>query len=314
VPAETDLIRKIDFFEPLDQKIINKIAQMCIVREYSAGDCIVKQGESGLGLFFITRGRVKVEVDRNGSKAVVAQLQSEDFLGELSIIDNKPRSADVICLEDTSCLLLTRDSFSKLMNKYPEIAVQMAKALAGRIRATNDMMIQPSTVSAQSTTTAVPVNPVPQPAAVPVTPLPSKSGGNGTGTEASVKTKVKDFLVDTFSSLYTMKALTRFSAALVGCPVSVRPDVPDGEAAQATIGEVKLVLVPAGDDQTLTIEAYDEGSFSATVLQPREAGPAITRFDGHIRRHDAMRLLISSEGFARIEPHCGPGPADSSEV
>jgi hypothetical protein len=200
------------------------------------------------------------------------------------------------------------------MNKYPEIAVQMAKALAGRIRATNDMMIQPSTVSAQSTATAVPVNPVPQPAAVPVTPLPSKSGSNGTGTEPSVKTKVKDFLVDTFSSLYTMKALTRFSAALVGCPVSVRPDVPDGEVTQATIGEVKLVLMPAAADRTLLIEAYEEGDFSATILQPREAGPAITRLDGHVQRHEAMRLLISSRGFARIEPHGSPRQTDSSEV
>jgi hypothetical protein len=265
---------------------------MCIVREYSAGDCIVKQGESGLGLFFITRGRVKVEVDRNGSKAVVAQLKSEDFLGELSIIDNKPRSADVICLEDTSCLLLTRDSFSKLMNKYPEIAVQMAKALAGRIRATNDMMMQHPGPSAQSTASEIPVSPVPQPAAVPVTPSPPKAGKNGTGAEPTVKTKMKDFLVDTFNSLYTMKALTRFSAALVGCPVSVRPDWSDGDVVQATIGEVKVVLVPANRDQLLTIEAFGEGRFSATVLQPGEGRPAITCFEGHVRPDDTLRLLV----------------------
>ena len=115
-----DLIRKIDFFEPLDDKIVNKIAQVCIPREYSAGDYIVRQGDLGLGLYFITSGQVKVEIERNAVKTVVAHLEAGSFLGELSIIDNKPRSANVICLTDTSCLLLTRDSFQKLMNKYPE--------------------------------------------------------------------------------------------------------------------------------------------------------------------------------------------------
>ncbi len=305
--AQTDLLRKIDFFEPLDQKIINKIADVCIEREYSKGEHIVKQGESGLGLFFITSGRVKVEVDRNGAKAVVAQLQAEDFLGELSIIDNKPRSANVICLEDTRCLLLTRDSFSKLINKYPEIAIQMAKALAGRIRAANEKMIQgpPQLTPAEAApaTPAAVAQPVPVSAVADAVPAkdPAKESNNGSNPDSSAKNKVRDFLVDTFNWLYTVKAITRFSAAVVGCPVRVHFERPGADTLQDVVGEVKIALFPAYEDQVLGLDAYEEGDFSATILRPAHFGGSsshvdVTRFSGHLAADESARLHIPSGG------------------
>jgi CRP-like cAMP-binding protein len=297
VSAETDLIRKIDFFEPLEQKIIEKIAHVCIAREYSAGDYIVKQGESGLGLFFITRGCVKVEVDRDGKRTVVAQLKAEDFLGEMSIIDNKPRSASVICLEDTSCLLLTRDTFSKLMNKYPEIAIQMAKALAGRIRAANEMMGKTGGIAAESV--PAPPPPVVQPAAPAESAVKTERAANN-GSGPSTKNKVRDFLVDTFSSLYTMKALTRFSAAVVGCPVTVRPEMTNADVAQDHVGEVKLLLFPAAARGTLHLEAYGEGPYSAVILRPGAKGPDISSFAGRVRRNESIHLHIPAAGAPHL--------------
>ncbi len=297
--TQTDLLRKIDFFEPLDQKIINKLAQVCIEREYSKGEYIVKQGESGLGLFFITSGRVKVEVERNDSKAVVATLQSEDFLGELSIIDNKPRSANVICLEDTRCLLLTRDSFSKLINKYPEIAIQMAKALAGRIRAANEKMGQPLP--------SIPVEPAapasPAPATQTATPAPSKASNNGSGSDVSAKNKVKDFLVDTFDFLYTVKALTRFSAAVVGCPVTIELVPDDRNAAQAIVEGVKIALFPPDQDRVIRINAYDEGRFTAAAFQPgdEKTPPRIFRCEGRVVPEEQLFLHVPSTGRVWLE-------------
>lgn len=300
--TQTDLLRKIDFFEPLDQKIITKIAQVCIEREYPKGELIVKQGESGLGLFFITSGRVNVEVERNGSKAVVATLQSEDFLGELSIIDNKPRSANVICLEDTRCLLLTRDSFSKLLNKYPEIAIQMAKALAGRIRAANERMSQTPAAAQVTAATAAPGTEA-QPQAAPAEPPGSdKTPGNGAEPSPSTKNKVRDFLVDTFSFLYTVKALTRFSAAIIGCPVEIRAENPGPEDAQTVIDGVKVALFPTTEDRVIRIMAYDDGNYSATVLRPA-AGVSpvrVSHFEGRVRRDERIFLHVPDVGPARI--------------
>ena len=58
----------------------------------------------------------------------------------MSLLDNKPRSATVTALEDTECVLLTRDSIMKLMNKYPEIPIGMARVLAERLRVANEKL------------------------------------------------------------------------------------------------------------------------------------------------------------------------------
>ena len=282
--SDTELIRKLDFFKSLDQKIIKQIASVCIVREFSAGEPIVRQGESGLGLYFITGGRVNVEIEKDGSKIVVAELKEGDFLGEFALIDDKTRSASVICLEDTRCLLLTRDSFSKMQRKHPEIANQMLRTLVGRIRSTNVRVTQP---------VGSPPAPTPATAPAPVTPNGSSAAASTTtgGLEAatdrivefipkaedvaqfysSTKGKTQEFLNGLFGKIYGMKAMMRFSMAIVGCPVTVRAVNRNPEVLETCFHGVKLVLFPAGSDQTLRIQGTGDGELSATVFRPRRS-------------------------------------------
>ncbi|MBI3895851.1 MAG: cyclic nucleotide-binding domain-containing protein [Acidobacteria bacterium] len=295
---DTELIRKLDFFQPLEDKIIKKIAKMCIVREFAAGDYIIKRGESGLGLYFIMQGRAKVEIDRDGIKAAVAELRDGDFLGEISMIDDKERSADVICLEDTNCMLLTRDSFTKLLNKYPQIALQIAKSLVSRIRATNERVVP---VAAPPLTEVAP-----GPASVQTTgPVAAGNGSSGSGfqlihTYTSTKNKARDMLVDLFGSFYLMKMMTRFSMAIMGCPIEVQPERQHSESLHTTIEGVKLALFPASQSQTLRMEAFDDGEFSATVFQPaRRDHPSealIAAFKGRVSKNEVLRLHVRENG------------------
>ncbi len=298
---DKELIRKIDFFQPLHEKIISKIADVCIEREYSTGDYIVKQGETGLGLFFITSGKVKVEIESNGSKTVVAQLKDEDFFGELAIIDNKPRSANVVSLEDTRCLLLTRDSFSKLMNRYPEIAIQMAKSLAQRVRETTERMTHHGSPEAGASTnksaSETPAQPADSKAPDASSPATTAATSSPPANGPSSKNKVRDFLVDTFSRFYTVKALTRFSVAVVGCPVNVRAERVSSQVIHDVVGGVKLVLFPASQEQVLRIHAVGEGDFSATVLRPgspeTDSPFSISHFARRVSPNEILRLHVS---------------------
>lgn len=313
--TDTELIRKLDFFEPLDQKIIKNIASLCIVREFAAGEAIVRQGESGLGLYFITGGGAKVEIDKDGSKVVVAELKEGDFLGEFSIIDDKTRSASVICLQDTRCLLLTRDSFSKLLKKHPEIASQMLRTLVGRIRNTNERITQP-----------VGTRPVeaPAPAAAEVS-APAESNGTGGLAGAtrqiaamipepeemvqfytSAKGKTQEFLNRFVSAIYAMKVMLRFSMAIVGCPVTVSAEHPNEGILEATLNDVKLVLFPAASEQTIRIDAAADGMISATLYRP--AGTAgdpcveVFRLQGPVRQGDCLRVHVPIDKPIRMEP------------
>ncbi|OFV97109.1 MAG: hypothetical protein A3F68_10525 [Acidobacteria bacterium RIFCSPLOWO2_12_FULL_54_10] len=306
---DTDLIRKLEFFEPLDGKIIQKIAKQCIARQFSEGDYIVRQGESGLGLYFITQGRAKVEIERNGVRAAITELQEGDFLGELSIIDDKARSANVICMEDTRCLLLTRDSFSKLVNKHPQIAIQMVKVLVGRIRSSNEKIAtrpaeQPSAAppppQAEASAEAQPQNESSSglPFQLPI------SGGDVIKIYSDTKSQAKEFMVDIFKNLYLAKAMTKYSLSIVGCPVTVRPLTEGSGVHSVTIEGVKLTLYPAEMHQTIHIEAFDSGHLSATVFRPirsrKNPRVSITRYEKAIDRNDQLHLEIPLQSPIRL--------------
>jgi CRP/FNR family cyclic AMP-dependent transcriptional regulator len=309
--TDTELIRKLDFFEPLDQKIIKHIASLCIVREFSAGEAIVRQGEAGLGLYFITGGKAKVEIDRDGSKVIVAELKEGDFLGEFSLIDEKTRSASVVCLQDTRALLLTRDSFSKLLGKHPEIASQMLRTLVGRIRNTNDRVTRPAANPPAGPQPAPP----PRPPVEESTPSGKKSGGAiSAATEqiaailpkpeemvqfySSTKGKTQDFLNRFFGTIYAMKAMLRFSMAIVGCPVTVSAERPDAEILEAEWNGVKLILFPSAADQTIRIEAVGDGAVAALLYRPagtpRHPRVEVLRLAGPIYQNDILRLHVSA--------------------
>ena len=291
-----ELIRKIDFFSGLDDKILNKISGACIVRRFTRNETIVRQSEMGLGLYIIARGRVKVDREQGGARRQVAELGPEQFFGDMALLDNKPRSATVTGLEDTECLLLTRDSFVRLMNKYPEIPIRMAKVLAERLREANEKIVAVTPpappASAQSAAGAAPPVAAPVAATVPP-PVANGSTPPAAAVHAnSAKAQIHSKLLETFQSLYTLKALSRFSVALLGCPV-------EGTAAnvveQIRVGDVKALFFPAAEPVEMRIAASEPGWFTLDVFTPTSAVPYHFGPVGIDPRDDVRLSLISGD-------------------
>ena len=262
-----DLIAKIDFFSGLDDKILRKISEACIVRQFTRNETIVRQGEMGLGLYVIAKGHVKVDREQGGVRTQMAELGPEQFFGEMSLLDNKPRSATVTGIDETECVLLTRDGFVKLMNKYPEIPIRMARVLAERLRVANEKLATlPAPAAASSAPTAAPA------AKTPAAPVPASTNGavpaaaDSGGTKAQIRAR----LLETFESLYTLKALSRFSVAVLGCPVEgVASNVVD----EIRVGDVKALIFPAGEAVVMGIAASERGSFTLDVFTPAREAP-----------------------------------------
>jgi CRP/FNR family cyclic AMP-dependent transcriptional regulator len=277
-----DLISKIDFFSGLDDKILRKLADACIMRQFTKNETIVRQGEMGLGLYLIAKGRVKVDREQGGVRMQVAELGPEQFFGEMSLLDNKPRSATVTGLEDSECVLLTRDSFVKLMNKYPEIPIRMARVLADRLRVANEKLATAPAPAAAGTAATPPAaasaaSVASQPAAKAAdAPAAATTAAttNGAGPAApapdGTKAQIHSKLLETFQSLYTLKALSRFSVAVLGCPV-------EGTAAntvdQIRVGDVKALFFPADEPVDMQIAALAPGCFTLDVFTPSSASP-----------------------------------------
>jgi len=113
------------------------------VRSRPAGSVLVAQDEPGDALFVIGQGRVKVALfGENGRELTLSILQPGDFFGEMSLIDSRPRSANVVALDDTTVLALTRDGFRAHLAAHPQTALNIMAELTVRLRRADETIAQ----------------------------------------------------------------------------------------------------------------------------------------------------------------------------
>jgi CRP/FNR family transcriptional regulator len=129
-----ELLSRAPLFARLERRSLKKLAALCVPREYEADTEIISEGDTGLGLFIITGGRVEVSKGEGEDRVQVAVLERGALLGEMALIDDQPRSASATAVEPTRCLLITRGSFQTLVKKDPEIAWCIVPTLADRVR------------------------------------------------------------------------------------------------------------------------------------------------------------------------------------
>jgi len=122
-------------FQGLNNRQLKQIASRFVPRTYQAGEAIVKQGQSGFGMFTIIRGRVEAVLELvDGSQTVVNEFGPTDFFGEISVLDSGPRTASIIAREETECLFLGHVEFISILQQDAEMTTEIAIALAKRLR------------------------------------------------------------------------------------------------------------------------------------------------------------------------------------
>ncbi|HPC37692.1 MAG TPA: cyclic nucleotide-binding domain-containing protein [Exilispira sp.] len=138
-----DYLKKIPLFSQLKEKDLKSISSLVKEREYKKGEIIVKQGDDGIGLFIIKKGKVKVSKTlANGKVIDIAVHADGEYFGELSMLDNKPRTATVSALEDTTTLIMSYWEFKALLESNPEIALSIIPVLVERFRETNEQLLE----------------------------------------------------------------------------------------------------------------------------------------------------------------------------
>ena len=135
---EISLLRQVPRFEGLDDEQLDAIALVTITRRFDKDQVIILAEEEGDALFIISSGQVKVSiVSEDGREVILSLLGTGSVFGELSLLDGKPRSANVVATENTDLYMLQRSDFSQLVYKVPQIAVGLLAELAARLRKTD---------------------------------------------------------------------------------------------------------------------------------------------------------------------------------
>jgi CRP-like cAMP-binding protein len=111
------------------------MAQLARQRKYPKGSVILFEDDPGDALFVVIVGQVKVVlIGEDGREVILATLADGDFFGEMSLIDDQPRSAHVIAMENSNLLVLRRDDFQRCLEETPRIAVGLLRAMTKRLR------------------------------------------------------------------------------------------------------------------------------------------------------------------------------------
>ena len=133
-----DFLRNVSLFESLDQQELEALSDLAFTRTFSKDNVIILAEEEGDTLFIIKKGQVKVSiVSEEGREVILSLLGESSVFGELSLLDGKPRSANVVATEETDLLMLRRADFVQLIYKTPQIATALLAELATRLRKTD---------------------------------------------------------------------------------------------------------------------------------------------------------------------------------
>ena len=117
-------------FAAVEADGLARIAARTTELDVPAGRVIVRQGEIGTGFYLIVAGAVRVVRDAE----TIAVLGPGDFFGELSILDGRPRLAQVVATEPTTCLAVASWDFEAVVTEQPTVALAVLRELAGRLR------------------------------------------------------------------------------------------------------------------------------------------------------------------------------------
>lgn len=135
-PKETaQFLERVPLFQNLNRRQIELLARRAVAREFPAGATIVTQGQGGEGLFIVVAGNAEaVRQRQDGERVTVNRFGPTDFFGELALLDDGPRTASVIAVEPTRCLVLSRWDFLAEVRQDAEMAVLILQELARRFR------------------------------------------------------------------------------------------------------------------------------------------------------------------------------------
>jgi CRP/FNR family cyclic AMP-dependent transcriptional regulator len=136
-----DFLRKVPLFSELDADELQQLAGVVREHHYKKNVTIFHFDDPGNAMFILKSGLVKVTIeDQDGREIIIRMLYPTDFFGEMSLIDNMPRSATVTTQEPSEALIIYREQFLELIEKSPKLLLNMTAVLSRRLRRVNELI------------------------------------------------------------------------------------------------------------------------------------------------------------------------------
>jgi len=137
---EVDLLRKIPLFAKIEPSKLKLVAFTSERLTFQAGQSLFHQGDMGDSAYVIVDGSADVILETAGGPLKVAAVTKNDFVGEIAILCDVPRTATITASTELVTLRISKDLFFRLVTEFPQMAVEMMRVLAQRLeRTTSDL-------------------------------------------------------------------------------------------------------------------------------------------------------------------------------
>jgi CRP/FNR family cyclic AMP-dependent transcriptional regulator len=128
-------IKCVPYFAEVPETDLAKLLSSAVKKTYPKNSIVINEGDEAGAVFVILSGRVHAFLSNaSGRTVTLSTLEAGSFFGELSLLDGEPRSASVMTVESTTCVLIPRRAFQAWLQEHPDAALKIIRSLTGRIR------------------------------------------------------------------------------------------------------------------------------------------------------------------------------------
>ena len=129
-------LRKIPLFRGVDDQKLRLLAFMSERTRFEAGEALMEEGDYGDVAYIILSGEADVVIRSPSGEQLVATVGKNDFVGEIALLIDVPRTATVRSRTTLVALAIQKEHFFKLLTNFPDMAVEVMRALALRLERT----------------------------------------------------------------------------------------------------------------------------------------------------------------------------------
>jgi len=138
---ENDLafLKQVPIFSELNEDALRVVIKKSRPLKFRRGAILMSEGETGESLYIINSGKVKIYLsDEDGNEITLFIEGPGSYIGEISLLDNSPRTASAVTLEKTEVISISKNDFIDVITENPDIAFNIINALTQKMRRATD--------------------------------------------------------------------------------------------------------------------------------------------------------------------------------
>jgi len=138
-PERHDVLKGVPFFSELSEAALDQLLEHSRTLRLRRNTILMSEGETGESMYIVCSGSVKIFVSDQDGREIVLYIEGPgSHIGEISLLDDEPRTASAITLEATTVFAIPKAGFVSCLEQNPEVALSIIRSMTHRLRRATD--------------------------------------------------------------------------------------------------------------------------------------------------------------------------------